>query len=648
MSGFTCSFSFAGELIFARSAADGVVPGAQITLASRFYGVDVRTIILNRDSDSAELLRRLQSRDTLAAAITTKALLVTPKDGVLAALHRPRNQKIPLLIIGITPETDARKLIAWSNGVIAGCREFGPETSPATYVFGTKDNITRQLGSEEVPAVSGPVCTLAGWSGRGDVLISAQKGKRSEPVFVRVVTQTTNIFFLAGTTSAAPIKPRDLSLRTVFPEIAPVMMFVSYAAGDRAWHSVGHYANLSIDDPWLVEPYGHLSYEALLTEMERHNFHTTIAFIPWNFDRSSAGVAALFRAHPDRFSICVHGNNHDHAEFTDYDEVSLDTQIANIEQAIARMERFKVLTGIPYDRVMVFPHTTGPELTMAELKKYGFLATAYSLDLPLGSPRPTDPLFFLRTFDLKFANLTGLKRYSAEVGASRWELAADAFLENPILFYGHENTFDAGIHAFDSLADTVNSLQPDTRWCSLGCVAQHLYREKLRDDGNFDAEIFSSDVILESPSRQDKTFNVSKTENFMPPIESVTIDGQVRPFTRSGTLLLFSVSVPAGASRHVQIHYLNNWDVEKISVAKTGVRVAILRRISDFRDMTLSRSSWGHGLTRFYYQENLNSIELKIERVLPEVALVVILLALVAVGPRARRRIKRAEAGKRN
>ena len=81
---------------------------------------------------------------------------------------------------------------------------------------------------------------------------------------------------------------------TAFAEVAPEMIFAKYGAGERGWHALHHDANLTIDDPWLREPYGHLDYNKLLTEMERHNFHTTIAFIPWNYDRSEQQVVALF------------------------------------------------------------------------------------------------------------------------------------------------------------------------------------------------------------------------------------------------------------------------------------------------------------------------------------------------------------------
>lgn len=107
----------------------------------------------------------------------------------------------------------------------------------------------------------------------------------------------------------------------LFSSLAPILMFVREAAGKQGWHTNGHYANLTIDDAWLTQPFGNLDYQGLLREMGKANFHTTIAFIPWNFDRSRPEAVSLFRSHPDRYSIVVHGNNHDHQEFYDYDTV---------------------------------------------------------------------------------------------------------------------------------------------------------------------------------------------------------------------------------------------------------------------------------------------------------------------------------------
>ena len=101
------------------------------------------------------------------------------------------------------------------------------------------------------------------------------------PIFVKTMGDRADVFFLMQnrlSRSSAELDRRFNVER--FLEIAPLMMFLRYACGDKCWHSPGHYANLTIDDPWLTEPYGHLSYKGLLEQMDYANFHTTIAMIP--------------------------------------------------------------------------------------------------------------------------------------------------------------------------------------------------------------------------------------------------------------------------------------------------------------------------------------------------------------------------------
>ena len=183
--------------------------------------------------------------------------------------------------------------------------------------------------------------------------------------------------------------------------------------------------------------------------MEQHNFHTTLAFVPWNFDRSQSATVSLLRTHLDRFSICIHGNNHDHREFGSYDNRPLWGQINDIKQALARMAKFSELTQLPYDPVMVFPHAIAPEETLAVLKRYNFAATANFLHEPMGTIAPSDPEFALRPATMAFANFPSLRRYSVEATIPPSQLAIDAFLGNPMLFYVHQGFFASGIDAFN-------------------------------------------------------------------------------------------------------------------------------------------------------------------------------------------------------
>jgi len=439
------------------------------------------------------------------------------------------------------------------------------------------------------------------------------------------------ILFLVGSKAANALAMQGpVSKNEDFSPLFPVMMFLRHAAGERAWHSHGHYANLTVDDAWLTQPYGHLDYEALLAEMQKYNFHTTIAFIPWNFDRSEPKVVQLFSSHGDKFSICIHGNNHDHLEFGSYEDRPFSDQIADIKQALARMEKFQNLTSLHFDRFMIFPQEVVPPVaTLQEFKEYNFVAAANAVMVPSGSVPPVDTLFPLRAVNLDFTSFPLVRRYSAEAKVPRWLIAINAFLDNPLLFYCHQTLFESGSGAFDPIAETVNQIEPGVHWGSLGSVAQHLYLERRRSDADYDVLAFSGDFILQNAGRQDTNFHVQKLEDGSVAIKSLTMDGQSVPYELSGGFLCFVVRVPSGAPRHVVLQYQNDLNLVAVDVSKSGLRIALRRRMSDFRDITLSRYALGRALTHFYYKNHLDDVEFKSEAAL-QILLILIVISAAA------------------
>jgi hypothetical protein len=506
---------------------------------------------------------------------------------------------VPLLITGITPKTDRRDLALWSDGTVTECH---PATSfSSVYIVGKRNEITRQLAELQIPSHSVPAGMFAHDLPSSIVpLLSFRDADREHAVFVRRHSESgEDIFFLMDLESADP--PDSLSsmrVARVFSPAAAIMMFVRHAAGERGWHTVGSFANFTIDDPWLTEPFGCLSYKAILAEMNQHDFHTTIAFIPWNFDRSEPEVVELFQSHRNRFSICFHGNNHKSQEFAEYSKVPLAEQIACIKQGVARMAKLKELTRLGYDRVMVFPHRIAPESTLAALKQYAFLATANSDNIPLGATAPNDPLFYLRPGTLKFANFPTLLRYSAEVPVPRLELAINIFLGNPLLFYGHECMFASGIGAFNPVADAVNTLQPDTQWTTPGTIAQHLYLIRKGRGADYDVNMLSCSTTLTNPASDTALFRVSKQENCTPAIRSLAVNGQRWNFQVADGLLSFEVSLDAGESAQVEIAYESEIPQADTDCSKNNLHVALIRWISDFRDRTLSRNRFGRSIRR--------------------------------------------------
>lgn len=600
----SASYCYSSEIVFIRSSEGPSAAPRQLEIASSFYGLNLRVVTAPAVHDATLLSREVKRQETIGVVIAVDALPLVDEPALLRALHRAGGSNVPVLILRVEPNTDPALLRAWSDGSVVGCEHPGNLARPQ-YVFGKVDGFTRQLTGVEIPLAAQDVSyLLTGERDESQRVASIRDDDQAFPVAIETVVQQVKVFMASAVFSGGSLTEGQ-DLVSAFLRVAPEMMFVRYCAGERGWHSVHHYANLTIDDPWLRQPYGYVDYEGLLEEMEKHNFHTTIAFIPWNYDRSQPEVVSLFRNHPERFSIAIHGNNHDHKEFTDYRSRPLAFQVGDLKQALARMEKFSALTGIPYDKIMIFPHSIAPEGTLEALKTYNYLATVNSTNVPQGGVNPSDLSFSLRPVTLSFGNFASVSRYSVTAPVSEAFIAINQFLDNPLLFYGHSDFFAKGIDAFDGVADDVDKLAPDTQWRGLGDVAKHLYAVKLRDDSNYDVAAFSSDICLENITGRDATFYVRRQETEGEAIKSVSLDGKPYEYRLQNGYLSLIVPIPMSGTRCVAIRYKNDLELASISTSHHSVIVYLLRMGSDFRDIYLSKFPAGLALIRFYNEHEL-------------------------------------------
>ncbi len=601
----------AADLLLVRGAHPDAAQELSIRQAATFYGLDLQTVDATPGSASQvfSLAKRPSVRGVL---IEQDALSGLNRTQLLSALRNGR-QAVPLLVFGLSSAQDPALLRLWSGGAVGGCTPLPGGFRPKLLTVAGPAELTRMLAGTQLPAVAAPLCnmTLAASRRPETILSVAQDSTSAVPVLVRAASDGTEIFFgpqLSTFDQSWAGDPRGLP--KVFSLLAPYMIFISYAAGDYGWHPDGHYANLTIDDAWLTRSYGHLDYAALLPQMEQHNFHTTVAFVPWNFDRSEPDIVSLFTSHQDRYSVCIHGNNHSHREFNAYSKNPLADQVADIKQAVARMERFHSLTGVGYDRFMVFPQAVAPEPTFEALKKYEFLGTANYQNVPLGQPFPTDLSYWLRPYTVSYGNLASFARYPAGGPVPRQEVLIQAFLGNPVLFYGHEFLFYPGIDAFNPYADFLNQIQPDTKWTSLGEIARHSHLLRRRDDGGFDVWMFSNEMDLRNPADETLIFHIRRVDDHA----AWTVDGASTSALRDGDLQTIELAIPAHQTSSVRVVYANDLDLAHQSISKTSVYAYFLRRASDFRDIYLSRSSWGHALIQAYYGHGWNGVEQRMER----------------------------------
>jgi hypothetical protein len=180
-------------------------------------------------------------------------------------------------------------------------------------------------------------------------------------------------------------------------------------------------------------------------------------------------------------------------------------------------------------------------------------------------------------------------------------LVVDAFLGNPMLFYAHQGFFSQGIDAFNKTADDVNRLQPSTQWQSLGYITQHLYLEKLRDDGNYDVRAYSGKLHIENVHSADARFFIEKDEDFALPL-TVAIDGKPYPYEKTEKQILISLPIRSGTGHDLTIRYGDDLSLAAVDISKSSLRTAAIRYLSDFRDNDVSKLPFGPQFIALYAQ----------------------------------------------
>ncbi|PYS54948.1 MAG: hypothetical protein DMG13_06070 [Acidobacteria bacterium] len=591
-----------------------------VDIAADYYGVGTEIVHVNTASDIQHALYRMRDPNLAGVIIHADALPKFSEPRVRAALRRGA-AAIPLLVTGVTAKTDAAILQSWSRGALRQCT--APEqVQPGSLLLGNTRSLLHELAGLKIPVTNPPACVFVRADDSHSEIVAAYASGDS-PAFVRIATGPQELFFATdlGKPDLANLNSAAEFFRSFSPLIAS-MVFVRYAAGESGWHAPAHYANLTIDDVWLTQPYGHLDFQSLLEEMEKHNFHATLAFIPWNFDRSEQDAIAIIREHPHRYSISIHGNNHDHTEFfRDTDDgrstpLTDEELAARLKQAVARMEQFRMRTSISYDRFMIFPHERFPSATLRFMKRFNYVGMANENLVPIDRQQPADDAFFLHSPTTFFENFPGVRRYSAEEAAvPEYLVAIAAFLEHPLLFYAHHAYFARGANVFNATVDFINHIDPEVNWTGLGNMAQHLYKMRRRADHDFDLWTRTADFRLRNNSGREQTYYVSKDENFADPIRQVTANGQPITYSRQANRLTLILKVPPGQEQHVRIEYGNDLNLTATDVSKPNLRINALRRISDFRDLVLSRSMLGDTVVALYYGK-LNVSDFPLYRVL--------------------------------
>jgi hypothetical protein len=322
----------------------------------------------------------------------------------------------------------------------------------------------------------------------------------SGPAWVRRAARGTTVDLLAG---ALPELAEDEILRDLLPEraltLVALVQFLRAASADAAYTPPPLRAAFLFDDPNLRwRTYGFIDYAALLRDAEEHGYHASMAMVPLDNRFAHAETIDLFRRNPDRLSLVFHGNDHISGELLR--PRSEASALALAAQALRRVERFESRYELEVDRVMTPPHGMCSEEVAGALAAVGFDGLCAIHPLPWAERPPANrPLagWDPAEFAAGCAVIPRLHLDSTDA-----DIALRAFLDQPLVFYGHHEDLAAGLDPLGAIAERVARLG-DAHWCSIGEIARTNYATR-RDLDLIHVHPYSNRVAVSVPAGCDR------------------------------------------------------------------------------------------------------------------------------------------------
>jgi hypothetical protein len=371
-----------------------------------------------------------------------------------------------------------------------------------------------------------------------------------------------------------------------FSRFLPHAMALRHVFGERCWRPVEQHASVIVDDPLLRLNYGFLNFESLLQLMKQHNFQTTVAFIPYNFRRSSPRIARMFRENANRFALCFHGNDHTGAEFAANDPVLLNTMI---EVAERRMKVHNAATGLACERVMVFPQGNFSLEAMAALKARNFEAAVNTVTHPRQKPVRLRIGEVAQPAVMRYAGFPLFLRGNS-LNTQSPDIAFNLFFGRPVLIVEHHNIFKDPQSLIDAVT-RINAVAPRIRWSSAGTAARNSVLRRREPDGTYRIRAYSRTVRLMNDAASRERFLIEWDQpGEAESVEKVLRNG--RPCDRSGDQAGISVSAdldPGSADSFSLVYRSTGLAGARFGV-RHAVRAFLRRRLSEVRDNYLSKN----------------------------------------------------------
>jgi hypothetical protein len=472
-----------------------------------------------------------------------------------------------------------------SGGEIVAIREFGERSS--VKFLSTSVKLAAELENITFDRANRPVMAMELASGGVAESVMEFGEKEASLVFLQ---KNTSAYFFWTTSSIFDVErplAKEIEFEEAIDQYIPAIIFIKFGFGKHSWHSPMIGADIIIDDPLLWKRYGMIDFEKLLSLATQKRFHVTVAFIPWNYWRTSKSAAKWFWKFRRWFGICAHGCDHSLGEFKSkhYSEL-----LGRAHVAARHMDLMKEKTGMPWDRLMVCPREEFTEEALrafADSNQYSGLLSSGCIprDSEIKTVRGRNLLSPVQ--DAYFGFPIFKRHYWKDISA----FALAAFLGKPAILVEHHEFFGDGCHALNGFLEQLRAVSGRVRWQGAGDLARTTFRCRLSFDGMYEIQFFADEFVLELPEARNSDAKLFRKVPDDVQIEAVEVGGRGVPFTREGGFVKFTGAVDANGALEVKIRrvpVLQSYTVP--SGWRYNARVAVRRALSELRDRWFSRN----------------------------------------------------------
>lgn len=133
------------------------------------------------------------------------------------------------------------------------------------------------------------------------------------------------------------------------------------------------------------------------------------------------------------------------------------------------------ITGVPFERVMVFPQGVFSNESMEALKMNGYLAAVNTESIPINASDQLTIADYLGSKIMKYSNFPLFLRKPPE---NIIDIAFDLFWGKPALIVAHHNDLKDRYEGLIKFVNEMNKLSENIKWDSLGKIVERFITYK--------------------------------------------------------------------------------------------------------------------------------------------------------------------------